>query len=62
MARKKLTNEQRVKAVQEYLAGNGSYGQIDMVLLATTEGIESIKSERNGKYPVETRKVGKRAD
>lgn len=68
MARKnKLTDEQRVRAVQEYLAGNGSYGQIArkygiayqsltvMVRRATTEGIESIKSGRNRKYSAETR-------
>lgn len=68
MARKnKLTDEQRVRAVQEYLAGNGSYGQIArkygmayqsltvMVQRATTEGIESIKSGRNRKYSAETR-------
>lgn len=68
MSRKnKLTDEQRVKAVQEYLAGNGSYSHIarkygiayqsltEMVLRAQTEGIESIKSGRNRKYLAETR-------
>ncbi len=68
MARKnKLTDEQRVRAVQEYLTGNGSYGQIArkygiayqsltvMVQRAATEGIESIKSGRNRKYSAETR-------
>lgn len=68
MSRKnKLTDEQRVKAVQEYLAGNGSYSHIarkygiayqsltEMVLRAQTEGIESIKSGRNRKYSAETR-------
>ncbi len=68
MSRKtKLTDEQRVKAVQEYLAGNGSYGHIsrkygiayqsltEMVLRARTEGIDSIKSGRNRKYSAETR-------
>lgn len=68
MSRKnKLTDEQRVKAVQEYLAGNGSYSHIarkygiayqslaEMVLRAKTEGIESIKSGRNRKYSAETR-------
>ena len=67
MSRKnKLTDEQRVKAVQEYLAGKGSYGHIarkygiayqsltEMVLRATTEGIESIKSGRNRKDSAET--------
>lgn len=60
MSRKnKLTDEQRVKAVQEYLAGNGSYGHIarkygiayqsltEMVLRARTEGIDSIKSGKS---------------
>lgn len=63
----KLTDEQRIKAVQEYLAGKGSYGHIarkygmayqslsEMVLLATNEGIDSIKSGRNRKYSAETR-------
>lgn len=68
MSRKnKLTDEQRVKAVQEYLAGNGSFSHIarkygiayqsltEMVLRAQTEGIESIKSGRNRKYSAETR-------
>lgn len=68
MSRKnKLTDEQRVKAVQEYLAGKGSYGHIarkygiayqsltEMVLRARTEGIDSIKSGKNRKYSAETR-------
>lgn len=62
-----MTDEQRVKAVQEYLAGNGSYGHIarkygiayqsltEMVLGARTEGIDSIKSRKNRKYSAETR-------
>lgn len=68
MSRKtKLTDEQRIKAVQEYLGGKGSYGHIarkygmayqslsEMVLRATNEGIDSIKSGRNRKYSAETR-------
>lgn len=68
MSRKnKLTDEQRVKAVQEYLLGNGSYGHIarkygiayqsltEMVLRARTEGIDSIKRGKNRKYSAETR-------
>lgn len=68
MSRKnKLTDEQRVNAVQEYLAGNGSYGHIarkydiayqsltEMVLRARTEGIDSIKRGKNRKYSAETR-------
>jgi len=64
MSRKnKLTDEQRVNAVQEYLAGNGSYGHIarkygiayqsltEMVLRARTEGID----RKNRKYSAETR-------
>ena len=62
-----MTDEQRGKAVHEYLAGNGSSGHIarkygiayqsltEMVLGARTEGIDSIKSGKNRKYSAETR-------
>ena len=66
--RSKLTDEERISAVQEYLNGEGSYRSIarkygvDHKLLrvlvgrAQTEGIESIKIRPvNRKYTVETK-------
>ena len=66
--RSKLTDEERISAVQEYLNGEGSYRSIarkygvDHKLLrvlvgrAQTEGIESIKIRHvNRKYTVETK-------
>ena len=62
----KLTDEERIAAVQEYLDGKGSYRAIakkyginherfrQLVIRAQTEGIESIKiSQNNKKYTAE---------
>ena len=66
--RSKLTDEERISAVQEYLNGEGSYRSIArkygvepkllrvLVGRAQTEGIESIKIRPvNRKYTVETK-------
>ena len=59
--RSKLTDEERMAAVQEYLEGKGSYITIankynigstrlkDLVCAAKEKGIESIKSQRNNR-------------
>ena len=62
--RNKITDEERMAAVQEYLNGEGSYRSIakkygidyeqfrQLVIRAQAEGIESIKiSHTNKKYP-----------
>ena len=62
----KLTDEERIAAVQEYLDGKGSYRAIakkyginherfrQLVIRAQAEGIESIKiSQNNKKYTAE---------
>ena len=64
--RSKLTDEERIAAVQEYLEGKGSYAAIakryginherfrQMVIRAKTEGIEAVRiSSRNKKYSTE---------
>ncbi len=64
--RNKITDEERMSAVQEYLNGEGSYRSIakkygidyerfrQLVIRAQAEGIESIKnSHTNKKYPAE---------
>ena len=64
--RSKITDEERIAAVQEYLNGEGSYRAIakkygmdyerfrQLVIRAQAEGIESIKiSHTNKKYPAE---------
>lgn len=64
--RKKLTDEERIQAVQNYLDGKGSYKAIakkygisatklqDLVCLAKENGMEIIKSQdRNIYYPAE---------
>lgn len=64
--RSKLTDEERIQAVQEYLDGKGSYMTIakrygisaiklqDMVCLAKEKGIDFIRSkERNQSYTAE---------
>ena len=64
--RSKITNEERMSSVQEYLNGEGSYRSIarkygisyerfrQLVIRAQTEGIESIKiSHTNKKYTAE---------
>ena len=66
----KITDEERISAVQEYLNGEGSYHSIakkygivyerfrQLVIRAQTEGIESIKiSHTNKKYTAEI-KIG----
>ena len=66
--RSKLTDEERIGAVQEYLDGKGSYGSIakkygialqtlrQKVIYAKTNGIESIRiSHRNKRYSAETK-------
>lgn len=66
--RSKLTDEERIAAVQEYLDGKGSYGSIakkygialqtlrQKVIYAKTNGIESIRiSHRNKRYSAETK-------
>ena len=66
MSRGKLTDEERMAAVQEYLKGEGSYAAIaekykisavrlqDLVCAAKEKGIESIISqEKNSKYSSE---------
>ena len=63
--RSKLTDEERIGAVQEYLDGKGSYGSIakkygialqtlrQKVIYAKTNGIESIRSShRNKRYSI----------
>ena len=64
--RSKLTDEERIAAVQEYLEGKGSYATIakryginherfrQMVIRAKVDGIESVKiRRRNKKYSAE---------
>ena len=64
--RSKLTDEERIAAVQEYLEGKGSYAAIakryginherfrQMVIRAKTEGIKAVRiSSRNKKYSTE---------
>ena len=64
--RSKLTDEERIAAVQEYLEGKGSYATIakryginherfrQMVIRAKVDGIESVKiRRRNKKYTAE---------
>ena len=64
--RSKLTDEERIAAVQEYLEGKGSYATIakryginherfrQMVIRAKVDGIESVKiRHRNKKYSAE---------
>ena len=64
--RSKLTDKERIAAVQEYLEGKGSYAAIakryginherfrQMVIRAKTEGIEAVRiSSRNKKYSTE---------
>ena len=64
--RNKITDEERMSAVQEYINGEGSYCSIarkygiayerfrQLVIRAQAEGIESIKiSQTNKKYPAE---------
>ena len=64
--RNKITDEERMSAVQEYINGEGSYRSIarkygiayerfrQLVIRAQAEGIESIKiSHTNKKYPAE---------
>ena len=64
--RNKITDEERMSAVQEYINGEGSYRSIarkygisyerfrQLVIRAQAEGIESIKiSQTNKKYPAE---------
>lgn len=64
--RSKLTDEERIAAVQEYLEGKGSYATIakryginherfrQMVIRAKADGIESVKiRRRNKKYSAE---------
>lgn len=66
--RSKLTDEERITAVQEYLNGNGSYNSIakkyginyerfrQMVIRAKAEGIEAVKISRtNKRYSAETK-------
>lgn len=66
--RSKLTDEERIAAVQEYLNGEGSYHSIakkyrinyerfrQLVIRAQTEGIESVKIRHTQKkYTVETK-------
>ena len=65
--RSKVTDEERIEAVQEYLNGEGSYHSIakkyginyerfrQLVIRAQTEGIESVKIRHTQKkYTVET--------
>lgn len=64
----KLTDEERIAAVQEYLDGKGSYAAIarkyginherlrQIVIRAKTDGIEAVKiRRRNKKYSAETK-------
>ena len=66
--RGKLSDEERIEAVQEYLEGKGSYRSIarkyginherfrQLVIRARTEGIEAVKTRStNKKYSVETK-------
>ena len=66
--RSKVTDEERIEAVQEYLNGEGSYHSIakkyginyerfrQLVIRAQTEGIESVKIRHTQKkYTVETK-------
>ena len=66
--RSKVTDEERIAAVQEYLNGEGSYHSIakkyginyerfrQLVIRAQTEGIESVKIRHTQKkYTVETK-------
>ena len=61
MSRGKLTDEERIAAVQEYLKGEGSYTSIaekynisavrlqDLVYAVKEKGIESIKSQEKNR-------------
>ena len=66
--RSKLTDEERIAAVQEYLDGKGSYAGIakkyginrerfrQMVIKAKADGIEAVKiRHKNRKYSTETK-------
>ena len=68
MSRRKLTDEERIQAVQEYLSGKGSYEPIakkygvtketfrQMVVFAKTDGIESVRiSHTNKRYSAKTK-------
>ena len=68
MSRRKLTDEERIQAVQEYLSGKGSYASIakkygvtketfrQMVVFAKTDGIESVRiSHTNKRYSAKTK-------
>ena len=68
MSRSKLTDEERIAAVQDVLNGNGGCKQIapkygishealrQYVRLAQTEGIDAVKAQKsNRKYSVETK-------
>ena len=68
MSRRKLTDEERIAAVQDVLNGNGGCKQIApkyginhetlraYVRIAKTEGIDAVKeSGSNRKYSVETK-------
>jgi len=66
--RRKLTDEERIQAVQEYLDGKGSYAAIakkyginrerfrQMVIYAKADGIDSVRiSQKNKRYSAETK-------